>query len=181
MKIRQFLIALPVLAAVLFSGTAFAAEHAYRTFDKLNVEEMDALSKVTHEYYISVSNKVSTITGADASTPSRVMATYPERIKIIRQQSRIRLLNVEKILYAMNLNPEFITNYVNTLRDDVVYFALDQVLRKAAGEKAANPGSSETLRDEKPEGIHKTNAQKNGAGIFTAPSSVRGTVKNTSK
>jgi hypothetical protein len=107
-KIRQFLVALPVLAAVLFSGAASAAEHVHRTFDKLNVEEMDALSKVTHEYYRSVANKVATITGADATTPSRIMATYPERIKIIRQQSRIRLLNVEKILYAMNLNPEFI-------------------------------------------------------------------------
>lgn len=147
-KIRHFLLALPVAAMVLFAGTASAAEYAHRTFDKLNTREKDALSEVTHAYYMSVSSKVATITGADKSTPARIMATYPERIKVIRQQSRIKLLNVEKLLYSMNLNPEFITNYVTTLRDDVVYFALDQVLRQT-GEQKGGSGSNDTPRNGK--------------------------------
>lgn len=46
-------------------------------------------------------------------------------------------------LYALGLNPEFITNYVTTLRDDVMSFALQQLLKKAADAEAVrNPNGT---------------------------------------
>ncbi|CAK7036167.1 MAG: hypothetical protein DELT_00574 [Desulfovibrio sp.] len=171
MNVQRILLAFPV-AVLLFSGSALAADMPHRTFDKLTAPELDALSKVTHEYYMCVAEKLPAVTGADAKSPQRILATYPEQIRILRQQCRIRLLNVEKILYALDLNPEFITNYSNTLRDDVVYFGLQQMMKKAAEEKP-NPGSGGLQQGRKGK-VHES-----GLDILTTPPSARGKNKAT--
>ena len=132
-----------------------SAARPTRTFDELHNAELDALSRVTFAYYRCVSDKTAAVVDADASSPERIFATYPPYIFIMRQQCRIGLVQVEKELYRLRLNPEFITNHVNTLRDDVVHFALQEVLarKKAAprtsraGGNGAQPTQSQTRQD----------------------------------
>ncbi len=112
---------------------------APRTFEMLTDKELDGLSTVSRNYYICVSGGLKTVTDADDSTVERILATYPPFIKILRQDCRVNLVLVEKYLYGLGLNPEFIHNYANTLRDDVVHFTLKEKIRmkKAALESAA--------------------------------------------
>lgn len=172
----------PALAAESVPGLnpGFSAQPSRsvdRTFDRLSPRELDQLSGVTLAYYQCVSGKLETITGADNSSSARILETYPPHIRIIRQQCRISLLNVEKMLYSLDLNPEFITNYTTMLRDDVVYFALDQVVKNAAGkqtdERAGQEGNgkganaSETGKDKT--GQERRSGGGTGLGLFTGP------------
>ena len=128
-------IVLPVVLGMLFlPGVCSGAEA--RTFDQMNDAELKRISDVTLAYYLCISDRLDTVTDADKSTPERILATYPPYIRILRQQCRIKLLDVEKELYFLRLNPEFVTNYVVMLRDDVEHFALQQVLKKAAAAQA---------------------------------------------
>ncbi|MDL2210680.1 hypothetical protein LJC26_07755 [Desulfovibrio sp. OttesenSCG-928-O18] len=159
---------LSVLVCLLvIPGAAFAAEGATRTFDTLAPAELDQLSKVTHAYYMCVADRLDGVTGADRSTPERIFATYPPHIRILRQQCRISLLNVEKQLYAFALNPEFVTNYVLMLREDVEYFALQQVLKKLEAEKEEARAKAARDGENKPQTPAGTGR---GIGILTAPS-----------
>ena len=120
-----------LLVAVLVCPLPAAAAASSRTFDALTDKELDKLATISRNYYTCVSSRINTITGADDSSVQGIIDTYPEHIKILRQECRINLVLVEKYLYGLTLNPEFIHNYTNTLRDDVVYFALQQRLRQA--------------------------------------------------
>ena len=136
------------------------------TFDEMTPAELDHISQVTLSYYLCVRDKLDSVAGADTSSPERILATYPPFIRILRQQCRISLLHVEKELYSLGLNPEFITNYVATLRDDVQYFALQHVLKEAEGEKAETAKRGEQGRKSNTE-TQKVRDALTGFGIFT--------------
>lgn len=151
------------VGAAAFPHTCWGAEGT-RTFDRMTPDELDRISRVTQTYYMCVSDKLDSVRGADSSSPDRIIATYSPYIRILRQQCRISLLQVEKELYALGLNPEFITNYVTTLRDDVVSFALQRLLKKAANAEA----DSGTKRDEAARS--KNDAAKSlGFDLFSRP------------
>ncbi len=140
-----------ILTAALFLFLAAPAGAASsRTFDALTDKELDGLSTITRNYYTCVASRLNTVAGADDSTAERIMATYPPHIKILRQDCRVNLVLVEKYLYGLNLNPEFIHNYANTLRDDVVYYALKEKLRlkKAAADEAGEEAAEKKRRQE---------------------------------
>lgn len=149
-------------AFVLLLCQPVFAESGVRTFDRLAPQELDELSKVTFAYYQCVAEKLEGITVADASSAERAVESYPPHIRIVRQQCRIRLLNVEKQLYGFGLNAEFITNYVNTLRDDVVHYALDSVMKKHT-EKWAKESAERVRKAEEQAG------RGAGFGLFTKP------------
>lgn len=160
MRVPCFFILLLML--VLSGPNARFAAGAAQTFDQMTPQDLDSVSQVTLAYYLCVSDKLDSVTGADKSSPERIFTTYPPFIHILRQQCRISLLNVEKELYALGLNPEFITNYVTTLRDDVQHFALQQVLKKAESERAEARNRQDDDADPR-----KSKGNAMGFGIFT--------------
>ena len=113
-----------------FWGAAASAKAASRTFDLLEPAELDRVSRVTLAYYQCVTGKMDAVSGLESGSADRIFATHPPYIYMARQQCRISLLNVEKELYGLLLNPEFINNYTATLREDVVHFSLQHALRK---------------------------------------------------
>lgn len=126
----RLLYVLVLISAFFVCPEKSNAAESRRTFDMLAPAELDRLSEATLGYYRCVGSKLERVEGADESSLERIQATYHPYIYIARQQCRISLLNVEKLLYSLQLNPEFVTNYVTTLREDVVYFVLQQALRR---------------------------------------------------
>lgn len=161
-KISAFL----ALAVLLPLGAAKA--EITRTFDLLTDAELDQLSKMTLNYYTCVTGRLENMDGPDRSKPERIFATAPPYIMIARQQCRISLINVEKLLYSYGLNPEFITNHVNTLRDDVVHFALQQTLRASREGKEEKQREDEWNKDTD-SGEKNDPKPRRGLGILTSP------------
>ncbi len=135
--------------AVLLLCPALSADAAGgRAFSALTDKELDGLSTISRNYFLCVSKGLGNITTADDSTPERILATYPPYIKMQRQECRVNLVLIEKYLYGLDLNPEFIHNYSNALRDDVVYFALSEKLKqkRTAGDEAAEEAAEQKRR-----------------------------------
>ena len=129
-----------VLMIFLLLGALFKAPAAWaasaRTFDSMTDKELDELSASTLKDYTCVTSKLDTITDVDDRSVERIMNAYPPHIKMLRQQCRINLILIEKQLYSAGLNPEFIHNYSNVLREDVVYFALQEKIKQKKAQLA---------------------------------------------
>lgn len=118
-----------ILAAALFLFTAQA--HADpRTYDTLTHEELAELSRLETLYFKGVREEgLSLLTASfDAHT---ILQSFAPQVRIIRQRKRAELNAVTRYLCSLQLEQEFITHYIQVLRDDALDYALDGLLHKS--------------------------------------------------
>ena len=102
---------------------------AERTYDTLTAEEERELQRLSDYYFEQVKDESLSLVQVrfDVNT---ILRSFPEQIRIIRQRKRLQLLQVERYLYSLRLNPEFIGAYIDRLEKDSVYYALDMLIKK---------------------------------------------------
>ena len=114
---------------LLFLFCCQTARAEVRTYDTLTAEELAQLSKLEKRYFEEVrADAVKLITSFfDTRT---ILQTFTPQVQIIRQRKREQLNDIVRYLCALRLEQEFITNYTNILRSDVVDYALDGMLQR---------------------------------------------------
>ena len=114
---------------LLFCSDAHAAT---RTYDTLTAEELAHLGTLEDEYFTAVRDDAVKQVRAffDVHT---IMQTFIPQIRILRQRNRDKLNEITRYLCGLHLEQEFITHYITVLREDVVDFALDAMLKKTNG------------------------------------------------
>ena len=108
----------------------FRGAHYERTYDTLTAEENQELQRLSDLYMEQIKNESLPLIQVHFDTHT-ILRSFPEQIRIIRQRQRPLLLQVERYLYSLRLNPEFITSYVDRLEKDSVNYALDLLIKKA--------------------------------------------------
>lgn len=123
----------PILFALLLLLAApVLATGAPRTVDSLSAEESATLAGLENAYFAGVREDVPTLVRIrfDINT---MLRTFPEQVRFIRQRKRALLMEVTKYLYSLGLNPEFVEGHTERLRDDVLHYALDEMIKKSNG------------------------------------------------
>ena len=124
-----------VLALLLaFSGlaapAAFGDQGCSRSYDSLSAEELAHLRKLEEAYFLGIRTEAVKMVGSYFDTHT-IVQTFTPQVRIIRQRKRDELNEVLRYLCSLRLEQEFITLYVNILRDDAVDQALDAMLAKS--------------------------------------------------
>ena len=133
MRKNTFIPAMIMTAALIFglALTAQAAKYQYpRTVDMLTEEELIKLDELEKAYFSGIRDEALTLVKIRFDLHT-ILRTFPEQVRVIRQRRRGELMTVERYLYSLKLNPEFIQSYVERLRDDVLHYALDQMIKKS--------------------------------------------------
>lgn len=101
-----------------------------RTYDTLSMEELAELARLESLYLNGVRNEAVAMVTAFFDTHT-VIQTFTPQARIIRQRKRSQLNDVVRYLCSLRLEQEFVTFYVERLRDDAVDYALDGMLKKS--------------------------------------------------
>lgn len=130
MHIPHRCIILAVSALFLFCALPALASGPQRTIDSLSPEEFAVLDQLEAAYLAGVREQALTLVRIrfDINT---MLRTFPEQVRIIRQRKRALLMEVTKYLYSLGLNPEFVEAHTDRLRDDVLHYALDEMIKKS--------------------------------------------------
>ena len=125
---------LPLCPLLILLSLALAAPAlAYdgeRTYDMLTREENQELTRLEERCFTEVREEALKLLVARFDTHT-ILRTFPEQIRILQQRKRPLFLEVERYLYSLRLNTEFIGSYVRTLKEDTVLHALDVLITKA--------------------------------------------------
>lgn len=116
-------------APALFPAPALAFD---RTYDTLTPEENAELSRLEERCLKAVRDDALQLLTARFDVHT-ILRTFTDQIRIIRQRHRALFLDVERYLYSLRLNPEFIDSYMFNLREDSVMGGLDALLLKSRG------------------------------------------------
>lgn len=123
---------LALAAATLYPPAAALGYEGERTYDTLSQEENAELERLSDICFAEVRKEALTLLQArfDVNT---ILRTFTEQIRVIRYRKRQLFLDVERYLYSLRLNPEFVDSYMRSLREDAVYYALDALIQKSRG------------------------------------------------
>lgn len=114
----------------LFYALPALAYDGERTFDMLTPEENQELARLEERCFNAVREESLKLLVARFDTHT-ILRSFPEQIRILQQRKRPFFLEVERYLYSLRLNSEFITSYIRTLKEDTVLHALDVLIVKA--------------------------------------------------
>ena len=128
---RRCLFIFVALCALLLCGGAFAYD-GERTYDQLTDDENRQLELLSQRCLDEVRKESLSLLEVrlDVNT---ILRTFTDQIRVVRQKKRPLFLDVERYLYSLRLNTEFIGDYMRELREDSVYYALDALIRKSRG------------------------------------------------
>lgn len=133
---KRALFVLPalVLCSCLLFQTAVLAYDGERTYDTLTQEENSELERLSALCMDEVRQESLALLEVrlDVNT---ILRTFTEQIRVVRQKKRHLFLDVERYLYSLRLNTEFISNYMHDLREDTIYHSLDALIRKSRGRR----------------------------------------------
>lgn len=120
-----------VLFFVLAASPALAYD-GERTYDQLTEQENAELERLSVICFDEVRRESLALLEVrlDVNT---ILRTFTDQIRVVRQKKRRLFLDVERYLYSLRLNTEFIDGYMRDLREDAVYYSLDALIRKARG------------------------------------------------
>ena len=129
-----------VVVSFFFCSTLFLCllcgpAHAYdgeRTYDQLTETENAELERLSNICLDEVRKESIALLEVrlDVNT---ILRTFTDQIRVVRQKKRRLFLDVERYLYSLRLNTEFIDSYMRDLREDSVYYSLDALIRKSRG------------------------------------------------
>lgn len=122
----------PLLLCALLLCSAASAYDGERTYDQLTAEENLELERLSQLCLDEVRKESLALLEVrlDVNT---ILRTFTDQIRVVRQKKRPLFLDVERYLYSLRLNSEFIGDYMRELREDSVYYALDALIRKSRG------------------------------------------------
>ncbi|MDL2207486.1 hypothetical protein LJB81_02650 [Desulfovibrio sp. OttesenSCG-928-M14] len=125
-----------ILFLSLLLAPAFAAPvlgyDGERTYDTLTPEEGAELERLTDLCFKKIEKEALTLLQARFDVHT-ILRTFMDQIRVIRQRNRALFLDVERYLYSLRLNTEFIDSYMNNLREDTVMHALDVLIQRSRG------------------------------------------------
>lgn len=125
---------LTALLALLIVLPCFAwpasAQETPRTYDSLSAEELAHLSGLESAYFLGVRAEAVKMVGSYFDTHT-IIQTFTPQVRIIRQRKRDELNAVLRYLSSLRLEQEFISLYIDILREDAVDQALDAMLAKS--------------------------------------------------
>ena len=122
---------LSLLLAPAFAATALAYD-GERTYDTLTPEEDAELERLSGLCFKRIEKEALTLLQIRFDVHT-ILHTFTDQIRVIRQRNRALFLDVERYLYSLRLNTEFIGNYMQNLREDTVMHALDVLIQKSRG------------------------------------------------
>lgn len=124
------LLSLALLAFFLLLALPAAAYDGERSYDTLTEEENRELERLSALCLAEVRKEAVTLLEVRLDVQT-ILRTFTEQIRVIRQRKRHLFLDVERYLYSLRLNTEFIDLYIRTLREDAVYHALEALIQKS--------------------------------------------------
>lgn len=127
---RLLVIVIPLALLAAFPDMSWAEATAARTNDTLTVEELAHLARLEARYFQGVREEAVKMIGTFFDTHT-IIQTFTPQVRIIRQRKGGELREILRYLSSLRLEQEFITFYVNMLREEVVDQAVDAMLRKS--------------------------------------------------
>lgn len=117
---------------VCFLAPAIPAYAQTRTYDALSSEEIVHLTQLEERYFDGIRDEAVKMVTTFFDTHT-IIQTFTPQARIIRQRKREMLNDVLRYLCSLDLEQEFISNYIHRLRDDAVDYAVDAMLQKSRG------------------------------------------------
>ena len=128
---RYYFFICALLFAFFSCGTT-AAYDGERTFDQLTAAETAKLDRMSQTCFDEVRKESLALLEVHLDV-NTILRTFTDQIRVVRHKKRHLFLDVERYLYSLRLNTEFITGYMRDLREDSVYHSLDALIRKSRG------------------------------------------------
>lgn len=124
-----FTLALLLLCAAPAPVLAYDDE---RTIDTLTAQEVAELDRLEGNYFKEMRTEGLKLLTSKLDMHS-ILRSFPEQLRILQQRKRKQYQDVERYLYSLRLNPEFIDSYMRNLKDDSINYAMDTIIQRAKG------------------------------------------------